>query len=124
MFAGSTFRNWIRHRTSNRIRSLKTRPIRLQLAALEERAVPATYTVNTLVDEDDGIGTGGVSLRDAIKAANVDASPGPHTIDFSVTGTINLTLNQLSITGAQGLNIVGPGSGSLTISGGAKTTAN
>ena len=32
----------------------------------------ATFTVDTLVDENDGVGAGGVSLRDAINAANAN----------------------------------------------------
>ena len=68
-----------------------------------------SVTVDTLVDEADGsIADGDVSLRDAIANA-----PAGETIDFSVTGTINLTLGQLVIY--KDLTIAGPGSGSLTI---------
>ncbi|NIM16501.1 MAG: hypothetical protein GTO45_31195 [Candidatus Aminicenantes bacterium] len=71
----------------------------------------ATITVDTLVDENDGVGVGtGTSLRDAIAAA----SPGD-TIDFSVTGTSYLTLGQLIIN--INLTITGPGASNLTIDG-------
>ena len=51
----------------------------LRLEPLEERRL-LSITVNTLADENDGIGVGGISLRDAIAAAN--AAPGAETIDF------------------------------------------
>ncbi len=41
---------------------------RLGIEPLEDRRL-LTITVNTLVDENDGVGVGGVSLRDAIVAA-------------------------------------------------------
>ncbi len=70
--------------------------------------------VDTLVDENDGIGIGtGTSLRDAIAAA----TPG-ETIDFSVTGTINMNdaLGEMLINKA--LTIIGPGANLLTIDAG------
>ena len=70
--------------------------------------------VDTLVDENDGIGIGtGTSLRDAIAAA----TPG-ETIDFSVTGTINMNdaLGEMLINKA--LTITGPGANLLTIDAG------
>ncbi len=75
----------------------------------------STFTVNTLVDENNGIGVGGVSLREAVAAAN--ATSGPSVITFSPTlngGTIALTsLGQISIT--KSITIRGPGSGLLTV---------
>ncbi|NEO16511.1 MULTISPECIES: choice-of-anchor Q domain-containing protein [unclassified Moorena] len=68
----------------------------------------ATFTVDTLIDENDGIGTGGVSLRDAIEAAN--NTPGDDIIDFApnLNGqTITLTNGQLVIT--SNLSIEGNG---------------
>jgi len=86
---------------------------RLRLEPLEDRRL-LTITVDTLVDENDGVGVGnGTSLREAIAAAAVD-----ETIDFSVTGTINLdmALGQLSIN--QNLSIDGPGADQLMINAG------
>ena len=64
----------------------------------------ATITVSNTNDSGAG------SLRQAI----IDAAPGD-TIDFSVTGTITLTSGELGI--GKNLTIVGPGAGSLTVSG-------
>jgi len=79
----------------------------LRFEPLESREM-LSITVNTLVDENDGIGVGGISLRDAIAAA----TPG-ETIDFSVTGTINLTQGELLIN--KNLTIAGPGANLLTV---------
>ncbi|MCA9067458.1 MAG: VCBS repeat-containing protein [Planctomycetaceae bacterium] len=68
---------------------------------LEDRTLLSTITVDTLMDENDGVGTGGVSLRDAIAAAN---SAGGDDIVFSVTGTINLTNGELSINKSLTIN--------------------
>ena len=73
----------------------------------------ATITVNTLVDENDGVGTGGISLRDAINEANTNGED--DTIAFSVTGTITLTADLPSLT--TNTVIDGPGSSNLTIDG-------
>ncbi len=87
---------------------------RLHLESLEDRRL-LTRTVTTQVDENDGIGAGGVSLRDALSVAIAG-----ETINFadSLTSggpaTLTLTLGQLQVT--KSLNIVGPGSNKLTIS--------
>ena len=84
---------------------------RFAFETLEDRRVVATITVNTLADENNGIGVGGVSLREAVGAA----APGD-TINFSVTGTINLTsaaTGHISII--KNLTIQGPGASLLTI---------
>jgi hypothetical protein len=66
---------------------------RLGIEPLEDRRL-LSITVNTLVDENNGIGVGGISLREAIAAA-----PSGDIVDFSVTGTINLSsLGQISIS--------------------------
>jgi predicted outer membrane repeat protein len=87
---------------------------RLRFEPLEDRRL-LSITVDTLVDENDGVGVGtGTSLREAIAAA----APGD-TINFAVTGTINLSIGatnstkQLSID--KSLTIQGPGAGLLTI---------
>jgi len=85
----------------------------LRLEPLEERRLLA-ITVDTLVDEADGsIIDGDISLRDAIAAA----TPG-ETINFSVTGTINMddALGEMLID--KGLIITGPGANQLTIDAG------
>jgi len=62
----------------------------------------STLTVNTLTDENDiSCLDGDCSLRDAIATANAN-----DTITFSVTGTINLTLGELTID--KSLTITGP----------------
>jgi hypothetical protein len=82
---------------------------RLVFEPLEDRRLLAVVTVNTLVDEN---GTGAnTSLREAVAAAN----PGD-TINFSVTGTINLTnAGTGHIVINKSLSIQGPGSNLLTI---------
>ncbi|NEO64165.1 MAG: hypothetical protein F6J98_28645 [Moorea sp. SIO4G2] len=70
----------------------------------------ATFTVDTLIDENDGIGTGGVSLRDAIEAANDPGGDDQDTIIFASSlneGTITLTHGELLIT--SNLSIEGNG---------------
>jgi CSLREA domain-containing protein len=71
----------------------------------------ATLTVDTMADESDGSCTDGdCSLRDAIAVAG-----GGDTIQFSVTGTITLTLGELTVD--KDLTISGPGASNLTLSG-------
>jgi hypothetical protein len=84
---------------------------RLRFEPLEDRRLLTTITVNTLVDENNGIGVGGVSLREAVAAA----APGD-TINFSVTGTINLTSASTGhIPISKTLTIQGPGANLLTV---------
>ncbi|MBX3437505.1 MAG: right-handed parallel beta-helix repeat-containing protein, partial [Planctomycetaceae bacterium] len=67
---------------------------------LEQRTLLTTYTVDTLVDENDGnTDPGNLSLREAIALAN--ANPGADTINFvaGFSGAVmNLTLGPLTIT--------------------------
>ncbi len=81
------------------------RPLRFE--PLEDRRM-LTITVNTLVDENDGIAVGGTSLRDAIAAATAG-----ETISFGVNGTITLEHGELLIN--KDLVIVGSGANLLTI---------
>ena len=86
--------------------AIRTRS-RPTLEVLEDRRLLA-ITVNTLVDEVDGsIIDGDISLRDAIAA-----SPAGGTINFSVTGTINLALGRVVV---QDRILQGPGAAQLTI---------
>jgi predicted outer membrane repeat protein len=79
----------------------------LAFEPLEDRRLLSTVTVDTLIDVNasDGLTT----LREAIAAAMPN-----DTIDFSVTGTINLSsLGQLTIN--KNLTITGPGANLLTV---------
>jgi CSLREA domain-containing protein len=96
-------------RRDTRVRSIR-RTSRLRFEQLEGRLVLSTFTVNTLadtVDADPAV----TSLRDAITNAN--SQGGDNNINFSVTGTINLTgaLPDLS----SNIQIQGPGAASLTV---------
>ena len=108
---------------------------RLRLEPLEDRRLLAAVTVGNLNDIVDGdvtsiaalIGTpgaDGVSLREAILAANADAAA--DTIDFAVTGTIQLTnvghAGELAIT--KSITIDGPGASLLMIRAYAGTTTS
>ncbi|HEX4414221.1 MAG TPA: hypothetical protein VH107_11375, partial [Lacipirellulaceae bacterium] len=76
------------------------RPLRIE--RLESRQM-LSITVDTLVDENNGVGVGaGTSLHEATLAA----APGD-TINFSVTGTINLVSVLPAIN--KNLTIAGPG---------------
>ena len=75
-----------------------------------------TFTVTTAIDENNGVGGAGLSLREAIGGANT--TPGDDIIEFdeSLTGEIiTLTLGEISIIGD--LTINGLGADVLTISG-------
>ena len=74
------------------------------------------FTVTTLTDENDGIDVGGVSLREAIAAAN--AKPGRDIIRFNsrLSGTISLTQGELAISDS--VVIRGLGADTLTIDAG------
>jgi Dockerin type I domain len=107
-----------------------TRPrhrFRPRIQVLENRLAPALLTVNSLADNLTA-GNGLVTLREAIIAANTDATTdlgqtgsGADTIAFAsslFTGgaqTLTLLLGELHIT--SDLTVTGPGSATLTISG-------
>jgi CSLREA domain-containing protein len=79
----------------------------------------ATFTVNSLADTPDAAPGNGIcadagglcTLRAALQEANAFA--GDDTINFSVTGTINLTGALPTIS--SNINMNGPGSASLTV---------
>lgn len=101
-------------RASNRAHTLRGGLLSFAAALFAiPAASAATYVVDTLTDENDGIGTNGVSLRDAINAANAD--PATDMILFSAFGTITLGSDLPAIT--ENLTISGPGAATLTISG-------
>ena len=79
--------DWLSRQARRRSQNSPRYDRRLRVEPLEDRLM-LSITVNTLVDELDGsIVDGDISLRDAIAAA----TPG-ETIDFSVTGTLLLTI--------------------------------
>jgi hypothetical protein len=80
------------------------------LEVLEPRALLSTYLVDRLTDSGDGSGLTG-DLRYAITQA-VDGD----TINFGVTGTINLTSALPDLT--HNISINGPGANLLTVWGG------
>jgi CSLREA domain-containing protein len=107
--------------SARRSESKPARRTRLAVEAMEDRAVPALITVNTLVDENNGIGDGSsVSLREAIIQAN--ALAGDDTISLP-TGTYHLTLTGAGEEAAATGDLDISANGKLTIQGaGAATT--
>src|SRR5262249_44772034 len=99
-----------RMRRSTLIRSRFQAPRRPRpaLEALEDRALPSTFTVTNLADGGPG------SLRAAVTSANT--TPGADSIQFApgLKGTIPLA-SELSVTDA--LTINGPGANKITVSG-------
>src|SRR5688572_24618473 len=96
---------------------MRRKPIRQRvrplLESLESRLAPALFTVNSLVDDNDGLGDGEVSLRDALQAAN--GTPDADVIDFAVAGTINLNPSLPALTASGPLMLDGPGPAALTL---------
>jgi hypothetical protein len=81
----------------------------LELESLEDRTVPATFTVTSLADS--GLGT----LRDAVNQANVAAGADVVVFAPGLTGTITLTSGELDVDDS--VIIEGPGADLLTVSG-------
>jgi predicted outer membrane repeat protein len=91
---------------------------RLSLQALEDRSVPAVFTVNSLADVAPGPvdPTAKVlTLRQAVELAN--QHPGADLIRFApgLSGTITLTNGQLEVS--DDVSIFGPGAPQLAVSG-------
>jgi CSLREA domain-containing protein len=79
----------------------------------------ATFTVTKIIDTDDGVCNNDCSLREAIGAANAAADADIITFDphvFSTPKTITV-FSQLLIADSTSLQIVGPGSAMLKLSG-------
>ena len=108
---------------------------RLRLEPLEDRRLLATVTVGSLSDVVDGDvssiaalvstpGADGISLREAMLAANADAAA--DTVGFAVTGVIQLTnvghAGEIAITNS--VTIEGPGASLVTIRAFAGTTSS
>jgi hypothetical protein len=91
----------LRKPTSNR--APRSRP---QLEALEDRWLPSTLTVTSLADSGPG------TLRAAIQTADASQS-GNFTIDFAVTGKIDLQSVLPDL--ANNISIKGPGASNLTV---------
>ena len=110
-------RNWLRrHRRAKS--SLNARP---RLECLEDRSVPATFTVNSTLDNLTA-GDGKLTLREAITRANT--TPGADTI-IVPTGVFKMVLSgpgdELNLTGdfdiTDALTIQGAGAGLTIIDG-------
>jgi hypothetical protein len=67
------------------------RPRRMAIEVLEDRCVPATFNVTSLVDSVTPV-NGQLTLRAAIQAANNTADPNGNTINLTVPGTYQITL--------------------------------
>ena len=93
-----------------------------RLEHLEDRTVPAIITVTSAADD----GSGGITLREAIQAANTDlsvdgstAGSGTDTIQFAavLVGGQTITLGGTQLLIDSNLTINGPGASALTIDG-------
>src|SRR5262245_5473927 len=82
-------------------------------------ATAATFVVTKTADTNDGACDSDCSLREALSIAN--STSGSDTINFSSLfssiRTIVLTGGQLEVSDAAGVNIAGPGSNLLLVSG-------
>ena len=100
----------------------RRRAARLLMEILEDRCVPATYTVTGVGDAGTGAGLVG-DLRYCISTADSDTTPAIIHFDSSLGGqtvTLGSSLN-LDNTNGQPIEIDGPTSG-ITISGGGNTS--
>src|SRR5262249_22677008 len=88
---------------------------------LVQLALPHTYVVDTVGDLDDGnYGTGQLTLREAINLANSKTAANRDTIVFSATlNGKSITLSGTELLIIDAIELIGPGSGKLSISGNA-----
>jgi hypothetical protein len=80
---------------------------------LEVRAVPTTCTVDRLTDNNPSGGGEGTDGMGDLRWCAIESLFRADTIDFSVTGTINLAAALPTLTG--NVNIDGPGASLLTV---------
>ena len=116
------FARWSRDNSPRSRRSLAgvtsaskslSRRAKMSLELLEDRAVPAVFTVNSLADVLTPP-TGVVTLRSAIQAAN--NTPGNNTINIAVAGTYKIAIPGANTgTNASGAFTILPNGGNLTI---------
>jgi hypothetical protein len=86
---------------------------RFAIELLEDRVVPAVFSVNSTLDMLNPP-TGTVTLRSAIQQA--DKTPGGNIIDLTVPGTYRITIPGANTgTNASGAFAILPGGGNLTI---------
>jgi hypothetical protein len=113
-------RSWMRQLFTRPVtRTIRNVPDRARPAmeVLEDRCVPSTFTVNSLLD-NGSVGT----LRWAVGQA--DSTAGPNTINFAPTvfasaQTISLSLGQLELSNTSGTEtITGPAAGVTVNAGG------
>src|SRR5262245_1152589 len=102
------------------------RTCRPGLEVLEDRTVPAPVTVGNLTDVVNGSitsipnlvvnpGADGISLREALLAANNTAGADTITFQPGLTGAIPLDGGELSVTDS--VTLTGPGAGVVAVSG-------
>src|SRR5262249_50212371 len=106
--------SWLRRRSADRnpeprANRRPTARFRPHLEALDDRLVPAqiNLTVTSLADAGPG------ALRDAILTADAGSHSDKFTIDFSVTGTIDLQTPLPDLNNS--IAIQGPGVSQLTV---------
>jgi CSLREA domain-containing protein len=121
-------RSWFRKFFASKPVPIVNRPRKLVLESLEDRSVPATLTVNSVLDNVIA-GDGLVTLREAVLAANANS-----TTDLGQTGTANdtiifdptvfgnrqtiaLSAGQLNLTDTSGTTTIDGGSAGVTIRG-------
>lgn len=93
--------------------------------AIDDFYATSPIVVNTTADENDGVGLGGVSLRDAITLANTLPGHNAIAFDLGVFGTQQtISIASQLPTISQALTISGPGANLLTIDAGDGTDTN
>jgi len=81
----------------------------LTVRGLEDRTLPAVFTVLNLNDSGSG------SLRDTVALANAVLGADTINFDMNLSGTLKLTSGEISIN--ESVTIQGPGAGVLALSG-------